>query len=120
MALSEVFTVKEMSVTLNEVNLMGQTALHYAVKNNLYDTAEFLIHTCKVKINVQNKMGNTPLHIAVLNNWQPIVEMLIHAKIDVLIENKEGYNCLEHSKRREHVALCEYLDPVVVHAEIWQ
>jgi len=59
-------------------------------------------------------MGNTPLHMAVLNNRTKIVEMLVDAKIDVLQENKEGYNCLVHAEKMELAAMCEYLDPVMI------
>lgn len=73
-----------------------------------------------MNVNLVNKMGNTPLHIAVLNNYSTIAKMLVSAKVDVLIENKEGYNCLHHSQRMELIDMCEYLDPIVIHAEIWQ
>ena len=87
----------DVRVFLEEVNQMGQTPLHYAAKNNLYDVANFLVNKCKVNICYQNKMGNTALHVAVLNERKRITELLIDARIDVLIENKEGYNCLVHA-----------------------
>ena len=105
---------------LEDVNQMGQTPLHYAIKNNLIDVAHFLVFRCKVNINVSNKMGNTPLHMAVLNNRREIVEMLVEAKIDVLQENKEGYNCLNHAEKMELGDLCEYLEPVMINQSIWQ
>ena len=76
---------------------MGQTPLHYAAKNNLYDVVNLLVNKCKVNISLVNKMGNTALHVAVLNERKRITELLIDARIDVLIENKEGHNCLVHA-----------------------
>ncbi len=64
-------------------------------------------------------MGNSVLHVAALNNRQKIVELLVAAKIDVLKENKEGFTCLNHCEKRMFTEMCDYLDPVIVHAEIW-
>jgi len=72
---------------------MGNTALHLAVRRNLLDTVDFLVNTCNVKIQSVNKMGNSALHVAVLNDRRQIAEMLVDGKIDVLLENKEGYSC---------------------------
>ena len=120
MALWNIFSRKELLNYLEEVNLMGQTALIYAVRNDFFEVADFLVNICRVNVNQCNKMGNSALHVAVLNNRRKIVEMLVNAKIDVLMENKEGYSCLIHSQKMELVEMCNYLDPVIVHAEIWQ
>ena len=99
---------------------MGQTPLHYAAKNNLYDVVNFLVNKCKVNISLVNKMGNTALHVAVLNERKRITELLIDARIDVLIENKEGYNCLVHAQKMEFLDMSNYLDPIIINAEIWR
>ena len=99
---------------------MGQTPLHYAVKNNLTEVAHFLIHRCQVNVNTRNKMDNTPLHVAVLNNRRIIVEMLVDAKCDVLLVNKEGYNCLHIAENRQFAEMCDYLEPVMINAHHWQ
>jgi len=99
---------------------MGQTALHYAVRNDFFEVADFLVNTCHVNVNITNKMGNSALHVGVLNNRRKIVEMLVNAKINVLLENKEGYTCLTHSQKMELQEMCDFLDPVMVQAEIWQ
>jgi len=46
--------------------------------------------------------------------------MLIDYKIDVLQENKEGYTCLHQSQRMEFLEMCEFLDPIVINAKMWQ
>ena len=76
---------------------MGNTPLHLAVRQDLFETATFLVNTCKVRAFLTNKMGNTALHVAVLNNRRQLAEMLIEAKVDVLLENKEGYTCHVHA-----------------------
>ena len=98
--LANLFPPADIRSFLQDSNQMGQTPLHYAVRNDLTDTSEFLIRNCQVNVNLSNKMGNTPLHVAVLNNRHQVAEMLINAKIDVLLENKEGYNVLNHSELR--------------------
>lgn len=120
MELWHIFPRKDLISYLDEVNEMGNTALHYAVKNDLYDVVQFLVNTCRVNINICNKMGNSVLHVAALNNRRKIVELLVAAKIDVLKENKEGFTCLNHSEKMMFTDMCEYLDPVIVNAEIWQ
>ena len=114
------FPMEEIRNYLVESNQMGQTPLHYAAKNGLDGVAEFLINDCKVDVNLVNKMGNSPLHVAVLNRRMSIVQMLVQAKVDVLIENKEGFNCLQHAQKMEQLLMCEYLDPIVINAEIWR
>ena len=99
---------------------MGQTPLHYAVKNGLFDLVGFLANDVHVNLNLSNKMGNTALHIAVLNNRRAIVELLVEARVDVLPENKETYSCLKHAEMREFADMCNYLDPIMVNAKIWQ
>ena len=76
---------------------MGQTALHYAVKQGLTATVKLLVNKYRVNTQVMNKMGNTPLHVATINKRINIVKILIAARAQVLAVNKEGYNCLEHA-----------------------
>ena len=99
---------------------MGCTALHLAVRGCLYETADFLVNTCGVRVNVKNKMDHSPLHIAVLNDQLRIAKMLVDAKIDVLMISKEGLNCHEQAQKMEFEEMTQYLDPVIVLAEIWQ
>ena len=119
-ALASLFQTDDLRPFLEDDNQFGNTPLHYAIKNNFIEVARFLIHRCRVNINVSNKMGNTPLHMAVLNNRSEIVEMLVDAKIDVLQENKEGNNCLDHAEKMERASLCEYLEPVMINQQMWQ
>ena len=119
-ALTKTFAMHDLKTFLEEGNQMKQTPLHYAVKNGLYETTYFLVHDCKVNVNLKNQMNNAPLHVAVLNNRVEIVQLLVGAKADVLAQNKEGYSCLKHAEKREYASLCDYLDPILVSAQIWQ
>ena len=49
-ALCEIFPMADVRPFLEDVNQMGQTPLHYAAKNNLYDVADFLVNKCQVNI----------------------------------------------------------------------
>ena len=64
-------------------------------------------------------MENSPLHVAILNNQVQIAEMLVDAKIDVLMLNKEQSTCHDLAQNMELEEMCEYLDPVIVRANIW-
>ena len=70
--------------------------------------------------NAMNNMKNTALHIAVLNNLFPIVKSLISFKIDVLIKNGNGLNCLELAFRMGHTLIFSYLEPVVEAQTNWK
>ena len=74
---------------VNEKDGQGNTALHYAVKNKLFDVAALLIAS-GADVNARNNSNETPLFDAA-RTVQPMVEkLLLNHGADATIQNKEG------------------------------
>ncbi|XP_030628252.1 uncharacterized protein LOC115810460 [Chanos chanos] len=67
----------------------GCTALHLAVKEDLFKTACTLITELKADVNICTFGGNTPLHFAASQGSPPLCSMLIAAGANKLLENDE-------------------------------
>ncbi|MDB6081328.1 MAG: ankyrin repeat protein, partial [Chlamydiia bacterium] len=59
----------------------GESALHIAVKYNLFIVIQHLVDR-KIDINKSNKQGKTPLHFATYNNSRKSVQILLSAHAD--------------------------------------
>uniref|UniRef100_A0A3P8YPE5 RHD domain-containing protein n=1 Tax=Esox lucius TaxID=8010 RepID=A0A3P8YPE5_ESOLU len=67
----------------------GCSALHLAVKENLFKVACTLITELKADVNMVTFGGNTPLHLAASQGSPPLCSMLIAAGADKNVENDE-------------------------------
>ncbi|KAJ8014429.1 hypothetical protein DPEC_G00040130 [Dallia pectoralis] len=67
----------------------GCSALHLAVKENLFKVACTLITELKADVNMVTFGGNTPLHLAASQGSPPLCSMLIAAGADKNMENDE-------------------------------
>ncbi|XP_063047238.1 nuclear factor NF-kappa-B p100 subunit isoform X2 [Engraulis encrasicolus] len=67
----------------------GHTALHLAVKDNLFKVACSLITELKADVNVCTFGGNSPLHLAASQGSPPLCSMLIAAGANKDLENDE-------------------------------
>ncbi|XP_072246556.1 nuclear factor NF-kappa-B p100 subunit isoform X2 [Leuresthes tenuis] len=67
----------------------GNTALHLAVRENLFKVACMLITELKADINACTFGGNTPLHLAASQGSPTLCSMLIAAGADKSVENDE-------------------------------
>ncbi|CAL8297824.1 unnamed protein product [Merluccius merluccius] len=67
----------------------GSSALHLAVRDNLFKVACFLITELKADVNMPTFGGNTPLHLAASLGSPTLCSMLIAAGADKNLENDE-------------------------------
>lgn len=67
----------------------GSSALHLAVRDNLFKVACFLITELKADVNMSTFGGNTPLHLAASLGSPTLCSMLIAAGADKNLENDE-------------------------------
>ncbi|XP_041920832.1 nuclear factor NF-kappa-B p100 subunit isoform X1 [Alosa sapidissima] len=67
----------------------GCTALHLAVKENLFKVACVLLTELKADVNVCTFGGNSPLHLAASQGSPPLCSMLIAAGANKSLENDE-------------------------------
>ncbi|XP_017319794.1 nuclear factor NF-kappa-B p100 subunit isoform X2 [Ictalurus punctatus] len=79
----------------------GCTALHLAVKENLFKVVCSLITELKADINACTFGGNSPLHLAASLGSPPLCSMLIAAGADKQLENDEPLFCYSSSSDEE-------------------
>jgi pectate lyase len=131
--LAKVKGLIEKGTDINEKDVSGKTALHYAVEYGHKDVVEWLIDN-GANVNAKDKDGNTPAHIALGKYNRPILELLIakDANIasihlsayqgdldkvrsfiekgaDINTTDSHGSALLHYAARRGHKALVEFL-----------
>uniref|UniRef100_A0A8D0CK88 Nuclear factor of kappa light polypeptide gene enhancer in B-cells 2 (p49/p100) n=1 Tax=Scleropages formosus TaxID=113540 RepID=A0A8D0CK88_SCLFO len=82
----------------------GSTALHLAVKENLFKLACMLITELKADVNARTFGGNTPLHLAASLGSPTLCSMLIAAGARKNLENDEPLFFTEEDKERDEQA----------------
>ena len=75
--------------SLNQVDKLGNTLLHYAIMYNKLEICYFLINS-HIFLNQQNHLGMTPLFLAIHKNMIPLVNSLLKNNADVSIRNDKG------------------------------
>jgi ankyrin repeat protein len=65
-------------LNINEVDLDGMTALHWAVRNNSKDIILALLSLPDININIVDNNMMTPLDFAIRNEIPEILELLTH------------------------------------------
>lgn len=75
---------------VNAADIIGNTALHYAVINNYKEMTQLLINTPGIDVEAQTKRKETPLYLSVFFNSHKVLPILIeegHASIKPLEEH---------------------------------
>lgn len=75
-ALAKVESLIKKGTVIDERDILGKTALHYAVEYDHKDVAELLIAN-GADVNAKDKDGNTPGHVALGEKERPLLELLI-------------------------------------------
>jgi ankyrin repeat protein len=70
----------------NVCNTLGESSLHQAADNSMYEIAELLIRF-KANTNSQQRDGDTPLHHASFRGDCKMIEILLQGKADPNIAN---------------------------------
>lgn len=69
------------------------------------------------EVDLKNMKGNTALIDASMKGYIAVVNRLLQSKADVLIEDKDGKNCVDKSNSAEVI---EVLKPLVQNAKQWK
>ena len=124
MSVSMYLLCKVSDLDVNNANIVGNTALHYAVwcSKDHYTQLHYactrrdvtevrrLVYVTGHKINVQNNDGNTPLHRACYYVRTDIVETLMLEGADETITNDRGETPAQEAEREGHSELLKMLD----------
>jgi ankyrin repeat protein len=89
------------TLNINEKNVVGFSALHYAAKMGNASIIGLLITKGALK-NSSNQSGETPLHIAAKHNHCQVMEILFNYQVEIDIENKEGDTPLYYAIQNGH------------------
>lgn len=88
----------------------GNTPLHYAVRENGYETGDSRYQTTKTlevlleagaDVDAQNNEGQSPLFYTIYNRYSPRAEFLIENGADLLLRQNNGETVLEFVKYHE-------------------
>lgn len=69
---------------------------------------------------MRNKIGNNVAHIAALNGHLRILQLLIEKRVEILAKNFEENTCFDHAKNMANQEVADFLEPLVIKAEIWR
>lgn len=95
-------------VSVNRVNMCGNTALMMAVKNGYVKITNLLIDN-GANINSRNPEGDTPLHFAVNSKIFKLVEILIENDANINAKNKKGRTPLHLAVERFDIEIIKFL-----------
>ncbi len=89
----------EQGAMINEQDMDGFTALHYACVNQNFEITKILLEY-GAKVDLQDKYGNPPLFRAVFNSKGSggIIQLLLQAGADHDLKNKNGMSPLDLAK----------------------
>jgi ankyrin repeat protein len=102
----EVFILS--GANINAKNFSGVTALHLAVRNSYFDTAEVLLKNGAL-VNVKDNDGWTPLMRASLNGDSKIVKLLLDNGSNVWTTNNSGDSAIIHATISGSLDSAKYL-----------
>jgi ankyrin repeat protein len=86
--------------------ILGETLLHYAIKNQNIDVAKFLIKQ-NLFVNEKTYDKQTSLHYAA-RYCPSLIDVLLEAKVDSLAEDSQGYKII-HLAAAENAAALPYI-----------
>lgn len=98
----------EQGSDVNEVDRIGDTALHYAVQANSLDAVSILLSYGAI-LESRDAQGNTPLHRAAAQGQETICSYLVAQGIKVGVTNQLGYTAAAIAKSNGHKSLSENL-----------
>jgi ATP-dependent DNA helicase RecG len=75
----------------------GETALHFAVRNDEQEIAAFLLQN-GADVDARNKMGVTPLMVASWSGFDQMVELLLKAGADSELKDENGTKAASHAR----------------------
>ncbi|XP_015263664.1 PREDICTED: ankyrin repeat domain-containing protein 39 [Gekko japonicus] len=93
---------------VNDPDLLGYTALHYASRNGHYNVCQYLLEN-KAVPNAQTHGGATPLHRASYCGHTDIVKLLLACGANPAIVDDDGRTCLHKAAENGHHELCVLL-----------
>ncbi|TPX34182.1 hypothetical protein SmJEL517_g03071 [Synchytrium microbalum] len=88
-----------LNADINELDLYGNTPLHYAVKQNDTSMVEFLLQW-RADVNVQDQAKMTPLHIATVTGNMSLVSQLLKRGARPNDKDAEGKTPLDYALDR--------------------
>lgn len=109
----------DLTILIDRLNKFQNSALMDSVTQGAYKTVELLIAN-HADLNRRNKIGNTAAHIAALNGRLSILQLLVEKRIDVLAKNFEDFTCFDHAQNMANQEAANFLEPVVIKAEMWR
>eukprot|EP00741_Cyanophora_paradoxa_P007575 tig00001155_g7327.t1 len=98
------------SKNVNQYDMFGASALHYACGYGSLSCAKFILDQSNVKIDIREKeKGNTPLHCAVCYRHHACTQLLLERGASVAIANKHGDTPLHVAAATGQDVVCEWL-----------
>lgn len=80
----------QLGANKSEIDHLGATPIHFAVRNNAVECLELLLDH-EEYINIKDREGNTPLHWAAHHNSRECLKFLIEIGADINQQNKYGF-----------------------------
>ena len=99
------YVIEKTNSSINEIDGLGNTLLHYACQINNFDIVEFLI-SMGACLHIKNKQGETPLFFAVRYSSLNVVDYLIQEGAIADIKNMFDESVLDVSSED----IKEYID----------
>jgi ankyrin repeat protein len=93
----------------NEVDFLGNTAVHYVVQTGDLKWLKFIAKSFNLNCFLKNNLGNTPFIQACLNNNIEIVKYFITNLPNINWKNKLGQTALHAAVFSEHQNIVEIL-----------
>ena len=100
--------VESSTVSVNEVNVYGDSALSYACLGKSVELVEFLIEA-KSDLNHANTFGETPLHLAVTNSHRSVAVDIVR----VLVSRGADKSRRNHKNKTPH-DICKHDDIIIL------
>jgi ankyrin repeat protein len=97
---------------INDKDGLGNNALMYAIKEDNYEMAEYLIDK-EADVNSSNQKGETPLISAIKTQKLDFVELLIEAGANLEYSNSENKSPLDYANELENEEI-----PIIIQAAI--
>jgi ankyrin repeat protein len=94
--------------SVQDTNLIGDTALHVATRREEINTVKALL-VAGANPNVQGEYGYTPFHEAVLKNNYDLVRLLLEHGASKNIRNEKGFSPMDMAKQSGDPRLIEIL-----------
>ena len=82
---------------INDANISGWNALHYACIGGNSDAVEILIQQPGFDINIKDSKGRSALHLAALRNWPELIDTLVRHGIPLDVQDGDLVTPLENA-----------------------